>query len=95
MPTKEDVIQTLKQVYDPEIQVDVWTMGLIYDITVKENNVHVLMTLTTPTCPYGPMLLDEIKMRIKEETGAGDVVVDVVFDPPWKPSDELRAMLGV
>ncbi|HLC75282.1 MAG TPA: metal-sulfur cluster assembly factor [Candidatus Nanoarchaeia archaeon] len=92
--TKDRVIETLKQVYDPEIQVDVWTMGLIYDIQVQGNAVRITMTLTTPMCPYGPMLLDEIKSRVKEDTGA-DVHIDVTFEPPWKPSEELRMMLGV
>jgi metal-sulfur cluster biosynthetic enzyme len=95
--TQQSVIESLKQVYDPEVQVDVWTMGLIYKITIntKDNTLHLLMTLTTPTCPYGPMLLEEIHMRLKEDTGAKDVQVEVTFDPPWQPSEELRAMLGV
>ena len=94
MITKEQVIESLKQVYDPEIQVDVWTMGLIYDIKIEKNEVHIIMTLTTPMCPYGPMLLEEIKARIKEDTSA-EVQIDVTFDPPWQPSEELRMMLGV
>lgn len=95
MLTKEQVIETLKQVYDPEIQVDVWTMGLIYDIKVNDKNVHIIMTLTTPMCPYGPMLLEEVKARIKEDTDAEDVQIDVTFEPPWQPSEELRMILGV
>ena len=98
MPTtKEKVISVLKQIHDPEIQVDIWTMGLIYKIDVdqKTGNVNILMTLTTPTCPYGPMLLEEMKMRIKEEADANDVNLEVTFDPPWQPSEELRSMLGV
>jgi metal-sulfur cluster biosynthetic enzyme len=94
MVTKEQCVEVLKTVHDPEIQIDVWSMGLIYEITIKGNAVHVLMTLTTPTCPYGPMLLDEIKSRLHEDTGA-DVVIDVTFNPPWQPSEELRMMLGV
>ena len=95
MLTKEHVIETLKQVYDPEIQVDVWTMGLIYDIKVQDKKVHIIMTLTTPMCPYGPMLLEEVKARIKEDTGAEEVQIDITFEPPWQPSQELRMMLGV
>jgi len=85
----------LKQVYDPEIQVDVWTLGLIYDIKVKEKKIHILMTFTTPMCPYGPMLLEEIKSRVKEDTDAEEVEIDVTFEPPWQPSEDLRMMLGV
>ena len=95
MLTKEHIIETLKQVYDPEIQVDVWTMGLIYDIKVQDKKVHIIMTLTTPMCPYGPMLLEEVKARIKEDTGAEEVQIDITFEPPWQPSQELRMMLGV
>ncbi len=95
MPTKEHIIETLKQVYDPEIQVDVWTMGLIYDIKIDNKKVHIIMTLTTPMCPYGPMLLEEVKARIKEDTDAEDVQIDITFEPPWQPSEELRMMLGV
>lgn len=95
MPTKEQVTEVLKQVHDPEIQMDVWTLGLIYEVDVKEDVVNILMTFTTPTCPYGPMLLEEIKMRVKEEAGAKEVNIEITFDPPWKPSEELRAMLGV
>ncbi|HLC19867.1 MAG TPA: metal-sulfur cluster assembly factor [Candidatus Nanoarchaeia archaeon] len=95
MIDKEHVIETLKQVYDPEIQVDVWTLGLIYDIKIIEKKVHILMTFTTPMCPYGPMLLEEIKARVKEDTDAEEVEIEVTFEPPWQPSEDLRMMLGV
>lgn len=95
-PTKESVIEVLKQVYDPEIQLDVWSMGLIYRLDVREDGtVHILMTLTTPACPYGPMLIEEIRARVKDEAEAKDVQLEITFDPPWQPSEELRAMLGV
>ncbi len=95
--TKEKVVSVLKTVFDPEVQVDIWSMGLIYrvDVNPKTGIVYILMTLTTPMCPYGPMLLEEIKTRVKDEGEATDVTIDVTFDPPWKPSEELRAMLGV
>ena len=95
--TKEKVVSVLKTVFDPEVQVDVWSMGLIYKVDVNEKTgiVFILMTLTTPMCPYGPMLLEEIKTRVKDEGDAIEVTIDVTFDPPWKPSEELRAMLGV
>ncbi len=95
--TKEKVIEVLKQVYDPEIQVDIWTMGLVYkiDISEEKNMVYILMTLTSPMCPYGPMLLEDVKMNVMNTLDASDVVIDITFDPPWQPNEELRAMLGV
>ena len=95
--TKEKVIDVLKQVYDPEIQMDIWTMGLVYkvDVNVETGVVYILMTLTSPMCPYGQMLIEEVKTRVKGEAEATEVALDITFDPPWKPSDELRMMLGV
>ena len=95
MVTKEDVIEVLKKVEDPEIRIDVWTLELIYDVDVIGKKVNIKMTLTTPACPYGPMLIGEIKSKIRELEGIENVDVEVTFDPPWKPSDELRATLGV
>jgi len=97
MLTKDSVINVLKQINDPEILVDVWTMGLIYTIEINEKKkvITITMTLTTPMCPYGPMLLEEIKARLKEETSAKEVILNLTFDPPWQPSEELRMMLGV
>ncbi|MCM2324842.1 MAG: metal-sulfur cluster assembly factor [Candidatus Woesearchaeota archaeon] len=96
MATKEDVMEVLKTVNDPELQMDVWTLGLIYEIEVKKESVKIIMTFTTPMCPYGPMLLDmiedAIKTRFKE---IADVKIDVTFEPPWEPSEELRMMFGV
>ena len=95
MPTKEEVIEALKTVNDPEIQIDVWTLELIYNIDVKESAVNIKMTFTTPMCPYGPMLLEEIKARVSELKGVKGVDIEVTFDPPWQPSEQLRATLGV
>ena len=66
MPTKEDVFGILKKINDPEIGIDVYTLELIYDVKVNDDKVKILMTLTTPMCPYGPMLIDEIKSRVSE-----------------------------
>ncbi len=95
MITKYQVINILKQCYDPEVHVDVYTMGLIYDIKIDKNNINIKMTLTTPLCPYGPQLLDGIKAKLKEIKGINDVKIDIVFQPLWKPSKELRAVLGL
>ncbi|MBS3126212.1 metal-sulfur cluster assembly factor [Candidatus Woesearchaeota archaeon] len=95
MLTKDNVIEVLKKVEDPEIQLDVWTLGLIYEVKVDEGKVFVKMTFTSMACPYGPMLVSEIQQKIAELNGVKDVRVEVTFDPVWQPSEELRAMLGV
>ena len=95
MISKEEVVEALKQVYDPELQLDVWTLGLIYEIIPSEEKVEIKMTLTTPFCPYGPMLTEEVENKIRKETGAKEVLIELVFEPPWQPTDELKAMLGV
>ena len=95
MATKEDVIEVLKKVDDPEIGIDVWTLELIYNVDVVGNNIKIKMTFTTPMCPYGPMLVEEIKARVLDIKDVKDVDVEVTFNPPWQPSEQLRATLGV
>ena len=92
---KQQVIQALKSCYDPELQIDIWNLGLIYNVKVNLGIVEIRMTLTTPFCPYGPELMDEIESKIKNEKGIKKVKIELVFDPPWQPSDELKAMLGI
>lgn len=98
MITKEEILKKLKEVQDPEVKVDIVTMGLIYDVQLddEKKSVAVTMTYTTPFCPFGPQLTDEVKEKIVELGFAYDSIsVEVTFEPPWKPSDELRAALGV
>lgn len=95
MATKEEVIEVLKTIEDPEIGIDIYTLELIYELKVEDNNIYVKMTLTTPFCPYAPMLLDEIKMKLKQLKDVKDVTIDLVFEPRWQPSEELRAMMGI
>lgn len=95
MVTKEQIIQVLQVVFDPEIQIDVWTLGLIYNLEIKEDIVNIKMTFTSPMCPYGPMLMDDIKSKVMGIKDVKDVNIEITFDPPWKPSDELRATLGI
>ena len=94
MFTKTKIIETLKTVKDPEINLDIWTMGLIYDIKIQNETIKILMTYTTPFCPWGPQLNDEITAALTN-IGAKKVVIDVTFDPPYKMPDELRVMLGI
>ena len=95
MATQEEVIEVLKKVNDPEINIDVWTLELIYNVDVKDSKINIKMTFTSPMCPYGPMLVEEIKSNISELESVKEVDVEITFEPPWKPSEELRATLGV
>lgn len=95
MATKEQVIQKLKKVQDPELGLDVWTLGLIYTIDFDKTKVLIKMTLTSPMCPYGPAMISDVQQRVKELKGVKDVKVEITFNPPWKPSDDVRELLGV
>ncbi|MCB0345409.1 MAG: metal-sulfur cluster assembly factor [Bdellovibrionales bacterium] len=95
MATKDDVIETLKEIIDPELFIDIWTLGLIYGVEVEEGKVDVKMTFTSMACPAGPQLVEEVRTKTSELEGVEDVNVEVVFTPPWQPSDELKAMLGI
>ena len=95
MATNEDVMNVLKSVNDPELSIDIVTLELIYNVNVENDNVKIKMTFTSPMCPYGPMLVEEIKAKVSQLNGVKEVNIEVVFDPPWQPSEELRATLGV
>ncbi|MCF6276467.1 MAG: metal-sulfur cluster assembly factor [Candidatus Magasanikbacteria bacterium] len=95
MINKDQIIERLETVIDPELNIDIYTMGLIYDIQIlNEKDVKVIMTFTTPSCPAGPMLIGEVKKEIKV-LGFENVEVEITFDPMWKPPAELRAALGI
>ena len=93
MLTKEEIIEILKTVQDPEINMDVWTLGLIYKLEVSDDKVSIDMTLTSPMCPFGQQIMDEVKEKITAKGVA--VNLQLTFEPPWEPSEELRGMLGV
>jgi len=98
MVEKEQIIEVLKKVYDPEIQYDVWSLGLIYNIEINGNKVKILMTFTSPMCPYGPALMDDIRRQISAVSGVGEVEVEITFSPPWGPdkmSEEAKIGLGI
>ncbi|MEK6905214.1 MAG: iron-sulfur cluster assembly protein [Nanoarchaeota archaeon] len=95
MITKEKLIEEVFKKYeDPELNIDVWTLGLIYDVKIKNNKVDIILTFTSPLCPFGPQMVEELKSRIMN-LGAKKVEIEITFTPPWKPSEELREMLGV
>ncbi|MDX2306148.1 MAG: SUF system Fe-S cluster assembly protein [Microscillaceae bacterium] len=81
---KEKVVQVLKTVYDPEIPVDIYELGLIYDVKIfPVNNVYVLMTLTTPNCPSAEELPGEVENKVRMIPGVNDVELELTFDPPY------------
>ena len=87
MELKEQIINEIKKIYDPEIPVNIYELGLIYDINVdKDNMVKIKMTLTTPNCPVAESLPKEVKDIVKEIKGVEDVDLELVWDPPWDKS---------
>jgi len=95
----EAVIDALKDIYDPEIPVNIYDLGLIYDVEITpEHHAHVKMTLTTPHCPVAESMPGEVELRVGAVPGIGDAEVELVWDPPWDPqkmSDEARLELGM
>ena len=81
---KEKVLQAIKTVYDPEIPVDIFELGLIYDVKIfPVNNVYVLMTLTSPSCPSAGTIPSEVEAKVRAIEGVSDVSVELTFDPPY------------
>ena len=96
---QEAVIEALKSIYDPEIPVDIYELGLIYDVAISEDgDAVVTMTLTTPNCPVAESMPGEVELRVLSVPGIRDAEVKLVWDPPWDPSkmsDEARLELGM
>ena len=98
MVTKEEIHEILKKVQDPEIGLDIISLGLVYNIEVNDNKVKVLMTFTTPMCPYGPVLLDDVRRHASSIEGVKEVDVEITFTPVWSPdkmTEEARLALGI
>ena len=98
MVTKEDVTEALKNVYDPEIPVNVVDLGLIYEVNVDEGNVSIQMTLTAAGCGMGPMIAQQAEWAVSELEGVEDVQVEMTFEPPWSPeliSEDGKKLLGL
>ena len=96
---RKDIITNLKKVYDPEIPVDIWELGLIYNISIKEDNhVDVTMTLTSPNCPVAETLPMEVEQAVLQTEGVKSVNLELTFDPPFTPdmmSEEAKFSLGM
>jgi FeS assembly SUF system protein len=95
---QEKVLQAIKTIYDPEIPVDIYELGLIYEINIYPvNNVFVLMTLTSPSCPSAEVIPGEVEQKIKSIEGVNDVKVEITFDPPYSQemmSEAAKLELG-
>jgi FeS assembly SUF system protein len=96
---QEAVIAALREIYDPEIPVNIYDLGLVYGVEVDENaDATITMTLTTPHCPVAESMPGEVELRVASVPGIRDVEVNLVWDPPWGPhkmSDEARLELGM
>ena len=97
-PTKEEIFDKMKAVFDPEIPVNIVDLGLIYEANIEKGNVNVLMTLTSPGCSVGPHIAQQVEWAISELPGIENVNVEMTFDPPWNPemiSEEAKQELGI
>jgi metal-sulfur cluster biosynthetic enzyme len=98
MPTKDEVIDALRQVEDPELGMDIVDLGLLYDVEVQGPRVKVTHSLTSMGCPVGPMIQEDIHRVTSEIDGVEAVDVELTWDPPWSPermSDDAKFILGI
>jgi FeS assembly SUF system protein len=94
----EAVVAALKEIFDPEIPVNIYDLGLIYNVEINGGHALVTMTLTTPHCPVAESMPSEVELRVGAVPGVGDAEVNLVWDPPWSPAnmtDEARLELGM
>ena len=83
----------LTKVEDPELGIDIWNLGLIYNLEIIEDKIKVKMTFTTPLCPFGPELVEQVESALSEVGFKPEV--DVTFEPPWEPSEDVKIILGI
>lgn len=98
MVSKEEVMKTLRECYDPEIPVNIVDLGLIYDVKVEGEKVHVKMTLTAPGCPMHSLIARDVKNKLESMEGVKEARVEVVWEPRWTPdriSPEAKVKLGI
>ena len=97
MPSKEEVVDSLRQVEDPELGMDIVELGLLYDVEVEGPKVKVIHTLTSMGCPAGPLIQEDIDRVARSVPGVEDVALELTWDPPWTPdrmSDDAKFILG-
>jgi metal-sulfur cluster biosynthetic enzyme len=95
--TREDVMEVLRQVEDPELGMDVVDLGLVYEVDVEQSRAKVLYSLTSMGCPAGPLIAQDIDSAVRQVEGIEDVELELTFDPPWTPermSDDAKFILG-
>jgi FeS assembly SUF system protein len=96
---RDQVVEVLRTVYDPEIPVDIYELGLVYEVEVDaESRVRIVMTLTSPTCPVAESLPNEVEHRVQSIPGVASVSIDLVWEPPWEPemmTEAARLELGM
>lgn len=103
MIVEDKIVDILKQCYDPEIPIDLWNLGLIYDIKIQEayeegkSDINIVMSLTTPGCGMGQSMADDIRQKLENLDEVNQAFVEITFDPPWSPekmTDEGKSKLG-
>jgi metal-sulfur cluster biosynthetic enzyme len=92
---RDAIVEALKNVEDPELHLDIWFLGLIYNIGIDGGHVVIDMTFTSPMCPAGPQLKHEVQTKVSAVPGVTEVSVVITFNPPWEPSDEVKGLLGM
>ena len=95
--TEAAVRQALRSVKDPELNLNIIDLGLVYEVDVEDGNVHLQMTLTSPGCPAGPQILNDIHQAVRPMEGVQDVDIEIVWEPYWSPEKvepKIRAMMG-
>lgn len=99
MPLQGEVIEAIRQIYDPEIPVNIYELGLIYEVNIAPpGDVHIVMTLTAPACPVAETLPPEVEDAVRNVPGVSSAKVEVVWDPPWdmsRMSEEAKLTLGL
>lgn len=97
--TEREIVDVLKNIYDPEIPVNIYDLGLVYDIDyTPDGKVHIRMTLTAPNCPMADYLVEEVHTQVAKVRGVKEVIVEIVFEPPWEKnmmSEEALMELGM
>jgi metal-sulfur cluster biosynthetic enzyme len=98
MPSREEIVEALREVEDPELGMDIVELGLFYDAEIEGPNVKVTHTLTSMGCPAGPMIMEDIDRAVRQIPGVEDVDIELTWDPPWTPdrmSDDAKFILGI
>ena len=98
MPSKEEVVEALRQVEDPELGMDIFELGLFYDAEIAGSKVKVIHSLTSMGCPAGPMIQDDIRSVVSSLPDVEDVEIELTWDPPWTPdkmSEDAKFILGI